>query len=160
MNPVLQHTAAFRVAGIAVRTTNRDEASTETSRLGTLWARFYTEGIPGKVAGQIPDSPIYGVYSDYASDLNGEYSVTAGVQVEPSATEGSDFNYVDVAGGEYFVFEGKGAMPQVVIDTWKAVWAYFSTAEERKRAYTTDFELYRGMDEVAIYISVSQKRLG
>jgi hypothetical protein len=42
----------------------------------------------------------------------------------------------------------------VVIDAWKEVWDYFSQASEVRRAYTTDFEVYKGMDEVAIHISV------
>lgn len=154
MNPVVRQVETFRVAGIGVRTSNAAEASAATARLGLLWGRFFSEGIPGKVARRVLDSPIFGVYSEYVSDLNGEYSVTAGVAVEPDPTEGDEFQYVDVAGGEYLVFEGKGPMPQVVIETWKTVWDYFSEATTFKRAYITDFELYRGMDEVAIHISV------
>jgi predicted transcriptional regulator YdeE len=154
MNPVVQQVETFRVAGIGVRTTNADEASADTAQLGLLWGRFFGENIPGKVGAKISDSPIYGVYSEYASDVNGEYSVTAGVQIEPSATGGGGFKHVDVASGEYLVFAGQGAMPQVVIDTWKEVWGYFSQASEFRRAYTTDFEVYKGMDEVAIHISV------
>lgn len=156
MNPALVEIAPFRVAGISVRTTNMEETSPETARLGALWGRFFQDGVPDNVANQVPDSPIYGVYSDYESDVNGQYSVTAGVQIEPSATGGDQFTPVDVAGGEYLVFEGKGAMPQVVIQTWISVWDYFSNASDVKRAYTTDFELYKGMDEVAIHISVDR----
>lgn len=156
MNPTLLQIEPFRVAGISVRTTNQDEMFPYTARLGSLWGRFFQEGIPGKVANQVPGSTIYGVYSDYESDVNGQYSVTAGMQIEPSATGGAEFTYVDVARGEYLVFEGKGPMPQVVIDTWKNVWDYFSQSSEFRRAYTTDFEIYKGMDEVAIRISVSR----
>jgi predicted transcriptional regulator YdeE len=144
----------FRVAGISVRTTNEAEMSPETAKLGSLWGRFYQEGIPGKVVNQVPGSPVYGVYSDYESDVNGQYTVTAGVQIEASATGGHEFTHVDVVGGEYLVFEGKGAMPQVVIETWISVWDYFSAGGEFKRAYTTDFELYKGTDEIAIHISI------
>lgn len=159
MNPTLKKIEPFRVAGISVRTANKDEASPQTGKLGALWGRFFQEGIAGQVANQVPDSATYGVYSDYASDVNGEYSVTAGLQIDASAIRGDDFTQVDIAGGEYLVFEGKGPLPQVVIDTWKNVWDYFSEASEFKRAYTTDFELFKGMDEVAIHISVSQNRL-
>jgi len=160
MKSVLKEIAPFRVAGISVRTTNREEASPETGRLGPLWGRFFQEGIAGRIANQVSDSQIYGVYSDYESDVNGAYTVTAGVQVELSTKTADGFTDVDVAGGEYLVFEGKGPMPQVVIDTWMAVWKNFSQNTEFKRAYTTDFELYKGMDEVAIHISVrGQNRL-
>ena len=154
MSPSLRRIASFRVAGISVRTTNIEETSPETARLAALWGRFFQDGIPGKVANQVPGSPIYGVYSDYESDVNGQYSVTAGVQIELSATGGDEFTTVDVVSGEYLVFEGKGAMPQVVIETWISVWDYFSEGREFKRAYTTDFELYKGTAEIAIHVSV------
>ena len=156
MKPSLRQIAPFRIAGIKVRTSNLDEASSERARLGSLWGRFFQEGIPSKVANQVAGSAVYGVYSEYESDVNGEYSVTAGVQIEGSATGDEGFTHVDVVGGEYLVFEGKGAMPQVVIETWGSVWHYFSQGSEWKRAYTTDFELYKGMDEVAIHISVTE----
>jgi predicted transcriptional regulator YdeE len=130
--------------------------SPETARLGALWGRFFQEGIAGQVADQVPGSPVYGVYSDYESDVNGPYTVTAGVQIAPKATGGDELTHVDVVGGEYLVFEGKGPMPQVVIDTWLEVWDYFSQATEFKRAYTTDFELYKGTDEIAIHVSVNR----
>ena len=154
MLSISRQITAFRVAGISVRTSNQDEVSPETARLGALWGRFFQDGIPSKVANQVPGSPVYGVYSDYESDVNGQYTVTAGVQIEPSATGGDDFTAVDVPGGEYLVFEGQGAMPQVVIETWISVWDYFSAGGEFKRAYTTDFELYKGTDEIAIHVSV------
>lgn len=156
MNSTLKQIEPFRVAGIRVRTTNQEEMSPETAKLGSLWGRFFQEGIAGRIANQVPDSPSYGVYSDYESDVNGPYSVTAGVQIDPAGTGGGEFTHVDVRGGEYLVFAGKGAMPQVVIDTWLAVWDYFSQPSEFTRAYTTDFELYKGMDEVVIHISVNR----
>jgi len=154
--PIPEQIATFRVAGISVRTANRDEVSPETAKLGLLWGRFFQEGIADKIADQVPGSAIYGVYSDYESDGDGHYTVTAGMQIEARASGGEGFTSVGVKGGEYLVFAGKGQMPQVVIETWQQVWAYFSEAKEFKRAYTTDFELYQGLDEVAIHISVSK----
>jgi len=156
MNPITKEVSPFTVAGISVRTTNRDESSPGTAQLGALWGRFFQEGIAGQIPNQVSGSPIYGVYADYESDVNGEYTVTAGVQVDPAATSADDFTNVDVAGGEYLVFAGKGPMPQVVIDTWMAVWEHFANSNEYKRAYTTDFEVYSGMDQVAIHISVAR----
>jgi predicted transcriptional regulator YdeE len=45
-------------------------------------------------------------------------------------------------------------MPQTLIQTWIAIWDYFAKDSEYKRAYTTDFELYRGGDAVDIHIAV------
>jgi predicted transcriptional regulator YdeE len=157
MDPILKLLEPFRVAGISVRTNNRAEASPETGKLGALWGRFFQEGIAAQVPNQVAGSAIYGVYSDYESDVNGAYTVTAGVQIDSDSSGGDEFTSVAVGGGEYLVFEGKGPMPQVVIDTWMAVWEHFATSAEHQRAYTTDFEVYSGMDQVAIHISVAGK---
>ncbi len=45
-------------------------------------------------------------------------------------------------------------MPDVVIQTWMSVWRYFSEPRGHVRAYTEDFELYRGPNAVDIYIAV------
>ncbi|GLH75092.1 hypothetical protein GETHLI_35950 [Geothrix limicola] len=45
-------------------------------------------------------------------------------------------------------------MPQAVIDTWGIIWAYFENNTEFIRSYTTDFEEYRGPDQIAIHIGV------
>ena len=52
------------------------------------------------------------------------------------------------------MFEAKGPLPQVIIETWAGVWSFFERSKEFKRAFTTDFEVYRGSDEVAIHIAV------
>ena len=60
-----------------------------------------------------------------------------------------------LVGGDYLVFEATGKMPQVVIETWQRVWEYFSgDAVAYRRAYTTDFEFYKGPQEIQLYISV------
>ncbi len=91
------------------------------------------------------------MYSAYESDASGQYSVTAGVSVSKAAPE---FDSIEISGGQYLVFETKGAMPQVVIETWARVWSFFETSKQFKRGFTTDFEVYRGSDEVAIHIAV------
>ena len=66
----------FTVIGIEARTDNAKE-STPNGIIPKQWQRFFNEGIPSK----IPDAtgPVfYAVYSDYASDHNGEYAYLVG----------------------------------------------------------------------------------
>ncbi len=77
--------------------------------------------------------------------------MTAGVSVSKASPE---FESIAVSGGRYLVFEAKGPMPQVIIETWGGVWSFFERSKEFKRAFTTDFKAYRGSDEVAIHIAV------
>ena len=52
------------------------------------------------------------------------------------------------------MFKGEGQMPAVVVQTWMSVWQYFSQPGSHARAYTADFEMYRGPEAVEIYIAV------
>lgn len=152
MNPKREHVEAFFVSGISMRTANRDEMNAETAKIPELWERFWADGsvaIPNAPA----DSPAYGVYADYESDAGGLFDVTAGRRVsEPG--DGGNFETVEIQEGDYLVFESSGPMPEVVVDTWKEIWEYFRRHPEVRRAYTTDFEVYRDQEGVTIYIAI------
>ncbi|WP_285578171.1 GyrI-like domain-containing protein [Geothrix limicola] len=152
MSPKLTNVSPFSVTGISVRTINRDEFNPTTAKLPNLWARFYGNGVTGQVPNQAPGSSVFGVYSDYESDATGFYSVTAGMAT--SGPTSSEFTTVSIEEGRYLVFENRGPMPQAVIDTWGIIWAYFENNTEFIRSYTTDFEEYRGPDQIAIHIGV------
>jgi predicted transcriptional regulator YdeE len=138
-----------QIRGVSVRTKNADEMNPETSRIGQLYQRFdenvtvnYRDG-----------ARVYGVYFDYESDASGEFSVLAGAdRVESSKVA---LETVTVPAGSYMVFEGKGQMPAVVLDTWAAIWNYFADpGGPYKRAYTVDFEHYKGPEQVDIYVAI------
>jgi len=140
-NPLIKQIDGFTVTGLMVRTKNSDEFNPETAKLSKLWQQFFTSNPP-------TNTTIYGVYSDYESDASGSYKVTVG------PLESAKSKAVKVNSGKYLVFQGKGAMPQTVIETWKQVWDYFSEENSSQRCYLTDFEEYKNGDEVAIYIGV------
>jgi predicted transcriptional regulator YdeE len=99
----------------------------------------------------IPNTTIFGVYSDYESNANGLYNVTVGTAND---NQSADLSAVKINSGNYLIFQGKGAMPLTVIDTWKRVWSYFADESTHQRCFITDFEAYSNSDEVAIYIGV------
>lgn len=148
MEPTRQHQRAFRVAGIAVRTTNRDEASPDNARIGALWNRFFSEQTAASTLQRTHDERIFGVYSGYASDAHGAFDLTAGVAVSGGADS------VAIEAGDYLVFSAQGPMPQVVIATWQRIWQYFEAHPEIVRSYRSDFETYEGPDKVSIHIGV------
>lgn len=155
MQPIIEEIQAFTVSGISVRTTNRDEAQPLTAKLPTLWGQFYNQGLAEKTLNKEDDASVYGVYSDYESDASGHYRTTAGVQVSNAV---ADSDSVEIRGGQYLVFKAKGAMPQIVFDTWLTIWSFFETSKEFRRCFTTDFERYLGPNEVAIHIAVESLR--
>ena len=145
--------AAFPVSGITVRTTNQSEQDPGSAKLAAHWGRFFAEELFDKIPGRLLESGMYGVYSAYESDHTGAFDVTAGAAVSATGAA-APWHTVEIQPGEYLVFKAKGAMPQVVIQTWGAVWQFFQDHPEVQRSYVTDFEAYLGPDEVAIHIGI------
>jgi predicted transcriptional regulator YdeE len=142
------------VVGVDVRTSNAAEADATTARIPALWRRFYGDNVLERVPRtKSPATPL-GLYTDYSSDHTGEYRVIAGAAVEEGTPVPEGLASGTLPAGRYLVFSGEGQMPAVVIRTWMAVWEYFSKPGPIVRAFTADFEQYRGPDAVDIYISV------
>jgi predicted transcriptional regulator YdeE len=139
-----------KIWGISVRTTNANEFNPETARIGALYQAF-DKKVPVDYKN---GARVYGVYYDYESDHKGEFSVLAGTdQLSEPAAE--TLQQITLKAGDYLVFNAKGQVPQVVIETWAKIWDYFSNPEcEYQRAYTSDFEHYKSQDEVDICIAV------
>jgi predicted transcriptional regulator YdeE len=148
----------FAVIGIEARTHNAKEATADRI-IGRQWHRFIdhamAEGIPDKT-----DSNLYAVYSEYASDHNGEYTFTVGAPVKAQAPVPGDMVRKVIVAGKYAVITTqKGPFPKVIPGAWLEI---FKLEDERtlNRAYRTDFELYdeRALDpqngQVDIYIGL------
>ena len=138
------------IKGLSVRTANSKEANPKTARIGALYRRFDTE-VPVDYKN---GARVYGVYYDYESDASGEYSVLAGSDQIDDSVE-SKLEQVTIASGRYVIFNAKGEVPKVIIETWIKIWDYFSAKDAPyQRAYTTDFEFYKNQNEIDIYIAV------
>ncbi|MDY3317383.1 GyrI-like domain-containing protein [Bergeyella sp. RCAD1439] len=143
----------FKVIGISIRTTNKDNKSKED--LGKLWGQFYAENIFEKIPNKVSDE-IFSIYTDYKSNYTEEYTTIIGVPVStlneiPNGLVGREFEAEN-----FQKFVAKGEMPNAVINTWIDIW---NRDEELNRKYTYDFEVYgensqKGQDsEVEIYIA-------
>jgi predicted transcriptional regulator YdeE len=159
MNTDLITKPAISLIGVAVRTTNAEEAG-PNGRLGALWNTYFASGIAEQT--QVSNSHLmYALYTDYESDASGAYTVVIGHErVDAEAAVPSGLEQATIPEAQYMVFKTKrGPVFEVVLQTWKEIWAYFETSPI-KRAYTGDFELYDGRDfnpadaEVNIYIAV------
>lgn len=158
MVPELIHqSTAIRVAGLQTRTRNAAEMPPQQGKIGPLWGRFRTQKVYKWVPGLDPDSPVYGVYTDYESDHHGLYTLTAGIALLPDAVSSEDYAEVTITPGDYLVFEASGPMPQCVIAAWQQVWQYFAAVEAQpvyQRRYTSDFEECRSDTAVRLHIAV------
>ena len=146
----------FLVAGITARTNNVAEMNPQTAKIPLLWGVFFADGVANDIVNQTSNSPIYGVYHRYASDANGDYSLTAGVSVVSAAltVEDEGVETIAIAGGSYLIFTAASDAVEHIIQTWQEIWAYFAQHPELRRAYRTDFEAYLGQGQLSIYIGI------
>ena len=140
--PKVVHQPAFSVIGIEVRTSNAKEATAD-GLIGKQWQRIFQEGLLQKIPAKT-DNNIYALYSNYASDHNGEYSFTLGARVQDGTPAPAGFVLRTIPAGNYAVITSeRGPVAQVVVAAWKRVWTMEDNHElGSPRAYKTDFELY------------------
>ena len=140
----------IKVVGLSVRTNNSSEMDPSTAKIGSLWEKFYAEIAPGLNQ----KSRVFGLYTNYDADHTGKFDVVACsdyLNIENT----QELKKYTIIPGKYVIFKAKGEMPTVVVELWEQVWTYFSSEScQYRRAFTTDFELYRSENEIEIYISV------
>ena len=137
MSPKVVEQVGFTVVGIEARTNNSREMS-GTGVIASQWARFMKENLLATIPGK-SDAAILAVYSDYASNENGEYNFLIGVRAGSSAAVPPGMVARQVPGGRYAVFTSEvGPVEKVVVATWQRVWA----ATDIERAFKVDFEVY------------------
>jgi len=158
-SPIKQtNVPGFTVIGIEARTDNAKE-STANGIIPKQWQKFFSEGMIGQIQNKT-GSNLYAVYSDYASDHNGEYTYVVGAAVKDGTAAPTGMVVRRVSAGQYAVLTTDvGPFAKVVPAAWQRI---FKLEEEGKlkRAYKTDFEIYdqRAQDpqnaQIDIYVGV------
>lgn len=138
------------VIGVTARTKNTDENM--PTIIGGLWNSFYQDGIHSQITNKKNDKAL-GIYSDYSSDMNGEYSVTVACEVSNVESTPEKTVSMIIPAGNYAKFVVHGHMQQAVADFWSKLWQM-----DLDRSYTYDFEEYQDSSvenaEIHIYISL------
>jgi len=134
------------------RTSNANEMHPKTAKIGAIWEAFDERVDVDYRSGE----RVYGVYYDYESDASGAFKVLAGSEIADEQLDA-----VKIAKGRYLVFSktfeqsDNHTRVQAIITTWGEVWNYFSDEHSQyKRSFNTDFEFYKGRNEIEIYISI------
>ena len=131
----------FEVIGIEVRTNNASEA-TGAGAIPKQWQRLFAEGVLNRIPDRL-DQSIVAVYTNYASDANGEYSFVLGAKVKPGSKAPSGMVAVPVPAGKYLEFvTAKGPGAEVVPPAWMQIYGYFQAHPAPARAFETDYEVY------------------
>jgi len=142
MKPKIVEQSEFSIIGIQFRTSNAKEI-TGQGDIPKQWSKFYKEGIADKIPHKV-DSTVYAVYTNYASDYNGEYDFIIGMKVSGASDVPPGMVAKKVPSGRFAVItSAKGPVERVVPQAWQRV---YSLDDNRQlggaRAYKADFELY------------------
>ena len=141
MNPKIVEKDGFTVIGISARTSNAKEV-TDEGVIGKMWARLFQEGVLAKIPNKA-DQTIVAVYTDYASDHNGEYTYVLGARVTSDADVPAGMIAQKIPTQKYAVFTSeKGPAPKVVPQVWMKINSLPRTAVGGDRGYKADFEVY------------------
>ena len=118
------------------------------------------EGLLQKIPHRV-DSSIIAMYTDYASDKDGEYSFVLGARVTDVQQVPSGMVVKRFPAGRYAVLSSeKGPVHVVVPEAWKRIWSMSREELGGERAYQADYELYdhRAADpqnaQVEIYVGL------
>ena len=151
---------AFAIVGIACRTNNAQEAA-GNGVIAKEWDKFYKEGILDKIPNKA-DPAIYVVYTDYASDKNGDYNYIIGAKVSDVSAVPPGMAARTVSAGKYAVIASeRGPIPKIIVEAWRQIWSLEDQGRlGGKRAYKTDFELYdqRARDPQDSQIDIYSRR--
>ena len=136
------------ISGISAVTNNELEMSEENEKIAQLWEDYFANDVYKKTFDKANSDFMYGVYSDYASDVTGNYKITVGVEVTKVK------NAIVIEDKKYLVFTKKGELPMVVVELWEEIWDYFEKNSDYERSFEVDFEKYAKEDEIEIYVSI------
>ena len=141
MNSRVVQQDGFTVIGISARTNNARE-STPDGVIGKQWARFMQEGVLAKIPNKL-DHSVVAVYTDYASDHNGDYTFILGAKVSSATDVPRGMAAKIIPAGRYAVFTSeKGPGSKVVPELWMKINSLPKSAPGGDRAYRADFEIY------------------
>jgi predicted transcriptional regulator YdeE len=141
MNPKVVQQSGFTMVGIAVRTSNAKEMTAD-GLIGKQWARLMQEAVLAKIPNKA-DKSIVAVYTEYASDHNGDYTYVLGARVNSDTDVPAGMVAKKIPAGKYAVFTSeKGPPAKVVPETWMRINSLPKTAVGGDRMYRADFEIY------------------
>jgi predicted transcriptional regulator YdeE len=131
----------FTVVGIAVRTSNAEQM-TDARPIGKQWERFFKEGVLAAIPNKA-DGNILALYTEYASDKDGEYTYVLGARVTIVESVPDGMVAKNIPAGRYAVFTSeRGPVQKVIVEMWRRVWATPKSELGGDRTYKADFEVY------------------
>lgn len=135
----------IKLVGITTRTNNAHifEANPSTNKIAQTIQQYFHQGLSQKINHRKKPNVTYCAYTDYESDVNGDYTFFIGEEVSSFDNLFDGFTTLIIPVQKYAKFtNGPGPMPGVVIQAWQHIWQMTPEELGGQRGYRTDFELY------------------
>lgn len=157
--------AEIKLVGITARTNNAHifEGDPSTNIIAATVQKYFYNGLAERINGRKNPGTTFCAYTNYESDVNGDYTYFIGEEVTSFDEVDKEFEMLTIPIQNYAKFTNKpGPMPAVCIDMWQNIWKMSALDLGGKRAYIADFEVYdqRSTDHnnviLDIYIGISK----
>ena len=132
---------SFALIGVSVRTNHWKEAG-GNGEIPNLWARAMQDGTFDRIPNRA-DTNIVAVYTNYATDQNGEFTYVLGARVTSIDKVPDGFVAVTIPAGKYAAVQtDKGALADVMPKVWQRIYAMPAKELGGERAFKVDYEVY------------------
>ncbi len=137
-----------KAVGVSARTSNSAPDMIEV--IGGLWQKLFYGGVYPAIEHKANEKAL-GIYTDYASGAEGDYTAAAVCEVEKAENLPEGTDVFTIPAGRYAKFVVKGDMHQAVADFWSEF-----QKMDLPRSYVCDFEEYQddNMEETEIHIYI------
>ncbi len=133
----------IKLVGITVRTNNALEMHPSTAKIGATIQQYFQNALPAKITHRKNPGVTYCVYTEYESDVTGDYTYFIGEEVESFEDVSADLKQLSIANQTYIKFTtDSGSMLKVCIKAWQEIWTMSPEILGGERSYIADFEVY------------------
>lgn len=143
MQKELANKSTIKLVGLTARTNNKNEMNPQTSKIGGLVGRFWSENIANQIPNRKNPGVTLSVYTEYDSNEHGDYTYFIEEEVDSLENIPMGLQKLIIPAAQYQKFTTpSGKMPEVVINAWQEIWKMSSNDFGGERAYVADFEVY------------------
>ncbi len=153
----------IKLVGVSVRTNNKNEFDPAKAKIASTVEKYFAKNTSGKILTRKNPGVVYSCYTDYESDMKGDYTYFLGEEVQDFTEQSIELDKLIIPQQGYIKFTSSpGKMPDVCINMWKSIWQMSIEDLGGKRSYKTDFELYDKRSEdksntvLDIYIGIQR----
>jgi predicted transcriptional regulator YdeE len=135
----------IKLIGITCRTNNAHvfKSDPSTNPIALAVQKYVHEHLAEKINDRSAPGITYCVYTQYESDVNGEYTYFIGEEVSSFEKRPEGFQTLLIPAQTYAKFTNEpGPMPQVCIEMWNNIWTMTDSDLGGQRAYIADMEVY------------------